>query len=72
MPLHDFICTDCAHQFEEFFRPGEPVPNKTTCAHCDTNTAERLPSAHGGYAIRGNNSASVTPKGSKSFKRSTS
>lgn len=68
-PLNDYQCSVCGHiQYDEYRKERS---NKIECPHCETLTADRLPSAHGGYAISGNNSASVTPKGSKSFKRST-
>lgn len=69
-PIYDYLCKDCAHIFEEFISSRDSADHTLTCPHCETETAERLPSAPGGYHIKGDNSASVRPKGAGSAKRS--
>lgn len=67
MPIHEFICDQCGHQFEEFFRQTEKIPNRTECPHCETKTATRLPSAHGGYSMSSGGS-STRPSKAGSFR----
>lgn len=64
MPLYEFLCDNCSHQFEELLKER---PRTYPCPHCDKQ-AEILPSGHGGYAIRGNNGASQRPKQAGSFR----
>jgi putative FmdB family regulatory protein len=66
-PLREYLCLDCAFQFEELVNRENPEPED--CPHCESHKIERLLSAPGGYAIYGNNSASVRPKSAGSFKK---
>jgi putative FmdB family regulatory protein len=62
MPIYDFECMDegCGKAFESLMKPYEPVK----CPHCDQyGFAKRVVSGFGGYKIRGDNSASTSPKG---------
>lgn len=65
-PLRDYLCLDCGHEFEEFLSAGE---HPVGCSHCESKRLERLPSAPGGYQIKGSNSASSRPKNAGSFKK---
>ena len=64
MPLYDFECIKCNNKFEELCRYDDLI----SCPNCGTQIKDRAISAFGGYKIKGNNSASVTPKGSGSKK----
>ena len=66
MPIYEFICKNCGHVFEEV-RSAQSSKDGY-CPHCEAFTGDRIPSAAGGYKIKGSNSASVSPKGSGSFK----
>lgn len=66
MPLYDYLCRECGHQFETVvYDPDEQV----CCPHCEKSKVERLVSHWGGYAIKGDNSGSTkrkyVPKASK-------
>jgi putative FmdB family regulatory protein len=64
MPLYEFLCTKCGHEFEE--RTGYDA-EAVQCPHCDSYKTEKLPSLIGGY--RGDmGSASTTPKQARAFK----
>jgi hypothetical protein len=66
-PIQEFICTDCGHVFEQY-GPYTPPEEKVMCVHCDTYTAEKLPSCIGGY--HGNmGSGSTRPRGAGSMKQ---
>jgi len=41
MPLYDFRCRTCRHEFEGLVRPG----NTVACPSCHGEDLERLPSA---------------------------
>lgn len=41
MPLYDYVCQSCRHQFEAFVRK-DVVPQR--CPRCEATTLERLPS----------------------------
>ena len=58
MPLYDFICADCEHEFE-LICSHDATPH---CKACDSENAMRQVSFPSGYSIRGDNSASVTPR----------
>lgn len=64
MPLFEYLCDSCGHQFEELLKSRRST---YPCPHCEAS-AEILPSGHGGYAIKGDNSASEKPKQAGSFK----
>jgi putative FmdB family regulatory protein len=58
-PIYEFFCKECKLSFESLSRPYEPVE----CAHCKMRDGvERKISAWGTYSIKGDNSASATPK----------
>lgn len=60
MPIRDFICEECGHQFEEIVGFYDDVK----CPHCESGgNPKALPSAPGSYRIKGDNSASTRPKG---------
>ena len=61
MPIFEYQCKDCGHITEEL-RTFVDRHETAECPHCETCTAEYLPSAPGGYHIGGNNSASQRPK----------
>jgi hypothetical protein len=66
----DFLCPDarCENSkqvFESLTDPWEPV----RCPKCQSFPCEKQISAHAGYSIKGNNSASQRPRGAGSFKR---
>lgn len=67
MPLREYICRDCSHQFEEFIKYESDEPEQ--CRQCESIRIARLPSAVGGYHINGNNSGSTRPRSAGSFKR---
>ena len=64
MPIREFICLDCGHEQEHVMSQYDTEP--PVCSHCDSSRMEKLFSATGGYHIKGNNSASVRPKGAGS------
>jgi len=66
-PLRDYQCRECSHVWEEFIQTKEDIPD--ACVQCDSAKVDPLPGAHGGYRIRGSNSASTTPRGTGSFKK---
>jgi putative FmdB family regulatory protein len=39
MPIYDFSCRGCGHQFEAFVRTGAPA-----CPECRSEDLERMPS----------------------------
>ena len=68
MPLHDFECVHCGLVMEGVLIRGEADLNELDCAKCGSTELQKLMSAHGGYAIRGNNSASQRPRNAGSFR----
>jgi putative FmdB family regulatory protein len=61
----NFKCTQCEREFEALVEPEEAP----ACPKCkDSEYVERRVSGYAGYSISGDNSASVTPKGSRAFK----
>lgn len=63
MPLKEIQCGDCGHVWETILGIGEPPE---PCVHCESTRVVTLPSSFGGYKIKGDNSASVRPKGAGS------
>lgn len=57
-PLHDYECLLCHTRFEKLVKSGE----KVECINCGHSQLQLRISAPSGYKIKGNNSASVTPK----------
>lgn len=58
MPLYDWKCIKCDHEFEEL---ASSSIHLIQCPECGAE-ADRKVSAAGGYSIKGNNSASVSPR----------
>lgn len=58
MPLYDFHCESCGYNFEHISGHDEEV----RCPDCGDTEVVRRVSFHAGYKIKGDNSASVTPK----------
>ena len=52
MPIYEYVCTDCGHQFELLLLPS--VEPTTECPECYSRTLERLVS---GFAV---SSADIT------------
>ena len=46
MPLYDYECKKCGHEFEVFIRPGHPTT--PACSACGSEDLERLLS---GFAV---------------------
>lgn len=44
MPLYDYACTACAHEFEEMNSEGQPAP---VCPSCGSKDTQRRLSAPG-------------------------
>jgi hypothetical protein len=67
-PIAEYKCINprCMRHFEEIVKA--PIPEKSVCPECHQDAHKTL-STFGGYAIKGNNSASVRPKRAGSFKR---
>ncbi len=66
MPLRDYLCLECGHQFEELLNSYDHVD--VNCPHCETTRVERLPPITGGYKMNSGPS-SVRPKGAGSRPR---
>lgn len=63
MPLYEFMCCDCGHQYEEVCSLGDDYP---PCPHCEGPTkVEKLISVTGGYQMNSGPS-SVRPRGAGS------
>lgn len=63
MPIYEYACMRCMRTWEVIGWHGMNV----RCEKCG-DRAKRVPSAAGGYHIKGDNSASQRPKGAGSFK----
>ena len=35
MPLYEYLCRSCSHEFEVLVRPGDAVPTCTSCGSAD-------------------------------------
>lgn len=65
----NFRCTRCECEFEALVGDEEAG----ACPKCgDSEYVERAATASGGYHIRGDNSASVRPRGAGAFRRGNS
>ena len=53
MPLYDYSCKKCGHEFEVLVRPGSAAP---VCAACGSEELERLLS---GFAVSSENTRAV-------------
>jgi len=65
MPIYEYSCLSCGHKFESLMKAYETA-GKVICPECKVHNAERVVASFGGYHIKGNNSASVRPKGAGS------
>lgn len=61
MPLNDFLCLDCG-TVQDHIGPSDSKPDKCPVCHAGPERLEKQFSTFGSYKIKGNNSASVTPK----------
>lgn len=69
MPRYDLICIK-GHKFEDDIRLSDfDKPITTPCPECGINEVKRDISAHAGYHMDLNNTASTGRKGSGSFKK---
>lgn len=59
MPIKEYVCTDCAYQFETVVKPGE-APDE--CPRCEGKQLQGCFSFPANYTIKGDNSASTRPK----------
>ncbi len=66
VPIREFICLDCGHEFEALTYSYEKEPAE--CPHCETNHTEQLVSAHGGYSMSSGGS-STRPRGAGAFRK---
>lgn len=66
MPIYVYFCKECQKEFESLVMSYKEV---TECPECKSRSCERVITAHQGYTIGGNNSASQRPKSAGSFKR---
>jgi len=44
MPIYEFSCEDCGHQFEDLVRSDDPCPK---CPKCKSQNVKKLVSATG-------------------------
>ena len=63
MPLYDYECRKCGHEFEVLIRPGIAAP---TCSSCGSDELERLLS---GFAVSSETyaRAATSPAGRKFY-----
>ena len=64
MPIYQYACPKCSEEIELFRPMNAEAPS---CQKCGTELEKQI-SAHAGYSIKGNNSASQRPRGAGSFK----
>ena len=57
-PIYDYECLVCHKRDDYIVKRDE----KTVCKFCGNDQLQLRMSSHGSYKIKGNNSASVTPK----------
>ena len=58
-PIHDYECVTCHIRFEFSRLTSQDVPK---CPKCGSQQLELKVASHASYKIKGNNSASTTPK----------
>lgn len=59
MPIYDYLCVKCGHEYEGFFSPGETVTQTFDCPHGCGHTGDKLPPL---TSYRGNFGGGSTPK----------
>lgn len=66
MPLYEYQCRQCGH-LNEFLirRPDDEQGIECERPECQSADLRRVLSAHGGYQINGDNSASTRPRKSR-------
>lgn len=62
MPIYQYKCEECERHFEELRSIKDDSPIRCKCG---SENVYKVPSAHGGYEIKGNNSASTKPRRTK-------
>lgn len=67
MPIYQFKCLKCENDFDEIVALVDI--DKTKCPKCGCPEVDRVIHSIGGYHIKGDNSASVRPKGAGSKKK---
>jgi len=60
MPMYEFDCRDCGHNFELIIKFTEV--KRAKCVKCGSKQLVPKITAIAGYTIKGGNSASTTPK----------
>lgn len=68
MPIYEYKCKLCKEITESLMMPWEKKDESVICQKCG-GRAYKIMSAHGGYDIKGDNSASERPKQAGSFKK---
>lgn len=70
MPIYDLNCADCGATYEYLLRKANEMADEE-CKACGSKklSPSSAPTAHGGYTIKGDNSASRRPRGAGSFGR---
>lgn len=63
MPIIEYECDSIECGFKQEEITAHPIPEFKPCPMCDAGVMKRVMSTFGGYHIKGNNSASVRPKG---------
>lgn len=61
MPLFEMDCMECQHKDTYLVRKQEEAKDER-CKNCGSDQLQLCLSTIGSYSIKGNNSASVTPK----------
>lgn len=61
MPWYEYSCPNCNIIFD-MVRPISEWDKNGLCPECAYEECPKTVTAHGSYSIKGNNSASVTPK----------
>ena len=59
-PIYSFRCSKCEHEYEQITNYN---CDGVKCPECGCPEWEKLITSFGGYQMRGDNSASVRPKG---------
>ena len=62
MPLYEYCCSECSHQFEEIVSLGKEA--EVTCPECGAKNPRRLMSAFASCAGSEVQGGMVAPKGS--------
>ncbi len=60
MPIYEFVCEDCGHEFETLVRNREEV-KEVRCANCNSPRVKRLMSATGAIITDGGGGSASKP-----------